>query len=383
MGVGYPITQIILPFLGAAGRHTWDMSYYQYKVGLVGAMWARSNFYVAVGLTKLSITLFVRRMAYRAGRGWQVFIDIFLSTIVAYVLLAVFWNIFACNPIQAHGDLSVRGRAEPTPVCTDYFLQGRVLAGIHVAQGIILLSTPIIFLWKVRIVRAKKIRLYIVWTVGAVAVTGGILRELRAESSFDVSWNYTEILVWTSVDLTLELLVASLPVLDGLIASGWHRATAHLTYGTSGMSSSGRRGKSRAHDLSGSLSGGSARHKRWPGAEYRQQQATSSEKNILDSKSTTMTKHSVRMGDRTESRESIVRKPQRQRSDDELEMAILKTQEIQVLYSPKQEEHTVSETPMPSRREHYLDRPRVAAGRSYTKPRGRGGGQDSTCRQQD
>lgn len=220
MGVGYPITQIILPLLGAAGRRTWDMSYYQYKVGLVGAMWARSNFYVAVCLTKLSITIFVRRMAYRAGRGWQVFIDVFLATIVAYVLLATFWNIFACNPIQAHGDLSVRGRAEPAPVCTDYFLQGRVLAGIHVAQGIILLSTPIIFLWKVRINRAKKTRLYIVWTVGAVAVTGDILRELRAESSFDVSWNYTETMVWTSVDLTLELLVASLPVLDGLIASG-------------------------------------------------------------------------------------------------------------------------------------------------------------------
>lgn len=121
-------------------------------------------------------------------------------------------------------------------------------------------------------------------------------------------------------------------------------------------SKSGRRGKSRAHDLSGSLSGGSARHKRWPGDGY-QQHATSWEKNILDSKSTTTTKHSLRMEGRTELRENIVRKPQRQKSDDELEMAILKTQEIQVLYSPKQEEHTVSETPMASRREHYLDRP--------------------------
>jgi len=352
VGVGYPITQIVLPLLGAAGLHTWDMSYYQYNVGFIGAMWARSNFYVAVGLTKLSITLFVRRMAYRAGRGWQIFINIFLATVVVYVLLATFWNLFACNPIQAHGDLSVRGRAEPAPVCTDYYLQGRVLAGMHVAQGIILLSTPIIFLWKVRIDRAKKIRLYIIWIVGAIAIAGGILRELRPDPSSDLSWNYTEILVWTSVDLTLELLVASLPVLDGMIASGWHKATAHLTGGTGGMSSSGHGGESGAHNLSNNRGGSSARHKRWPGDGYRQH-PTSSEKNMLSSKITT-TKQSVGM-DRTESRESIVQKTQRQMSDDELEMNILKTQEIRVLYSHKQE-HAVSETSI-SRKDYYLDRP--------------------------
>ncbi|KAJ1327432.1 hypothetical protein MN608_06759 [Microdochium nivale] len=330
VGLGYPVTQMTLPLLGAAGIHTWDMNYEQYRVGFKGAMIARSIFYVTVGLTKLSITLFVRRMAYRTSLSWQRFIDAFLATIIAYVLLAICWNTFACNPIDAHGDLEVRGRGAP-PVCTDYYMQTRVLAAMHVAQGVILLFTPIVFLWKVRMDQAKKIRLYVIWIVGALAISGGILRELRPDPSADLSWNYTEILVWTSVDLTLELLVASLPVLDGALVSGWHKATAHMTEGIS----------SRAQN---STTNSSGRHKRWPGGGYQ----PTSETTVLH------TKASARAAerDKSDSRESIVQK--RQGSDAGIEMTILRTQEVHLLYSPKQEQ-AGHETSTP-RKDFYLDR---------------------------
>ncbi|KAJ1329836.1 hypothetical protein MN608_06572 [Microdochium nivale] len=303
IGLGYPVIQIILPLKGTAGVHTWDLTYEQYRVGYEGAIIARSIYFVTVGLTKLSITLFVRRMVDRTSRWWKIFLDILLATIIAYVALAVLWNLFTCNPIKAYGDLAARGRPEP-PVCIDYNLQGRVLATVHVVQGVILLSVPIIFLWKVRMSLAKKVRLYIIWIVGAVAIAGGIARELRKNLGSDVSWNYTDMLVWSSVELILELLVASLPVLDGMLASGWHKATSHVADGIS----------SRAQ---GTISS-SERHQRWPGGGYQ----PTSETSVLKANALEKTTDK----DKSESRENIVQEDEGRGSDDEgIEMGILRT----------------------------------------------------------
>ncbi|KXJ87260.1 hypothetical protein Micbo1qcDRAFT_152020 [Microdochium bolleyi] len=369
VAIGYPITQIILPLLGTAGLHTWDMTYTQFKIGFHGAMIARSIFYVAVGLTKLSITLFVRRMAYRASRRWQIFIDVFLATVVAYVLLAVFWNLFACNPIDAHGDLSVYGRAPEPPVCVDYVFQSRVFAGVHLAQGVVLLTTPVVFLWKVRIDRAKKIRLYVIWLVGALAVCSGMLRELRPVSSQDISWGYTETLVWTSVDLTLELLVASLPVLDGMLASGWHRAAARVMT-TKGGGGGGTGSRSGGGGTGGGSSGGGIWSRRSQAGRTITTISGTHKGNMIDSSSSSsggsggggksaMVKL-AEMHERSESRESIVPKGAsggERGSDDGMEMTILRTQEVRVLYSPKQEHFMDGGMPATARKEHYLDRP--------------------------
>ncbi|KAJ1333144.1 hypothetical protein MN608_03134 [Microdochium nivale] len=336
VGLGYPITQIVLNLKGVGGVHTWDLTYEQYRFGNAGAMFARSIFYVTVGLTKLSITLFVRRMVDRTSRRWRIFLDILLATMVAYIALAVLWNLFGCNPINAYWDLEVRGRPEP-PVCTDFDLQSRVLATVHVAQGIVLLSTPIAFLWKVRINLAKKVRLYVIWIIGALAISGGILRELRLDRSWDISWNYTEILVWTSIELTLELLVASLPVLDSALVSSWHKASAHVADGIS----------SRTHGTTTNSSSG-GRHQRWTGGGYQ----PTSETSVLKAKAPITTAGM----DKSESRENIVQHEEGRGSDDDgIQMAILRTQEVHMEYSPNSKFETRG--PSSPRIDFRIDRP--------------------------
>ncbi|KAJ1323365.1 hypothetical protein MN608_11514 [Microdochium nivale] len=352
VALGYPVTQLVLLSMGTSGVHSWDMTYEQFRFGFHGATVARAIFYVSVGLTKLSITLFIRRMAHRASRRWRVFIDTFLASVVAYILLAIFWNMLACNPILAQGDMAVNGRAEPAPVCVDYVMQSRVLAGVHLAQGVALLTTPVVFLWKVRIDRAKKARLFATWAVGALAISSGLLRELRPLPVDDMSWDYAEMFIWTSVDLTLELLVASLPVLDGMLATGWHRATAHVAPGLS--SSSGPRSTGRTTVTTNTAK--SAKNRLWPQA--------AAERSTAGEKGSRAAAKLAAVNSRTESRESIVGKGA-QVSDDGLEMAILRTHEVCVLYSPKQEQFSISSggngsggSLATAHREHYLDRPK-------------------------
>jgi hypothetical protein len=69
----------------------------------------------------------------------------------------------------------------------------------------------------VQIDLSKKIRLFFIWLVGSTAVVGGLLQQITASVTNDNFWQYTDILRWTSLDLALGVMVASLPVLDAAI----------------------------------------------------------------------------------------------------------------------------------------------------------------------
>lgn len=195
-------------------------------------VFCKITFYQAVSLIKISIALFIRRLATGASRRWRWFCDIFLITTGAYMLAALFWLVFTCYPVQAQWSLYARGATEPLPHCLDTIAQGRILSSIHVAQGTVLLSAPIVILWTIQMDKAKKIRLFVVWAVGGIIVLGGLLRQVRPLIHRDMTWDYVEVLAWTSLDLALGIVTASLPVLDGMLSNAWHRAMTSI-----GMSS--------------------------------------------------------------------------------------------------------------------------------------------------
>jgi hypothetical protein len=228
LAITYPVAQTIGLYLGGAGLHTWEVTYEQYEVGTMIGVFCKITFYQAVSLIKISIAVFIRRLASGASRRWTWFCDIFLVSTGAYMLMALFWLLFTCYPVQAQWSLYARGATEPLPRCLDTISQGRILSGIHVAQGMILLSAPIVILWTIQMDRAKKIRLFVVWAIGGLTVLGGLLRQVRPLIHRDMTWDYVEVLAWTSLDLTLGIVTASLPVLDGMLSNAWHLAITSI-----------------------------------------------------------------------------------------------------------------------------------------------------------
>jgi hypothetical protein len=224
----YPVAQTIGLNLSGAGLHTWEVTYDQYEIGTLIGVFCKITFYQAVSLIKISIALFIRRLASGASRRWRWFCDVFLVTTGAYMLVAFLWLIFTCYPVQAQWSLYARGAIEPLPSCLDTISQSRILSGVHVAQGMILLTTPIVILWTIQMDRAKKIRLFVVWAVGGITVLGGLLRQVRPLIHRDMTWDYVEVLAWTSLDLALGIVTASLPVLDGMLSNAWHRAMTSI-----------------------------------------------------------------------------------------------------------------------------------------------------------
>lgn len=206
----------------------WEVTYEQYEIGTAIGTFCKITFYQAVSLIKISIALFIRRLASGTSRRWRWFCDIFLVSVGAYMLLALFWLVFTCDPIQAQWSLHARGVTDPIPHCLNTILQGRILSAIHVAQGMLLLSAPIFILWTVRMQRSKKIRLFLVWALGGLTVLGGLLRQVRPLVHRDMTWDYVEVLAFTCLDLALGLIAASLPVIDGMFSGVWHRAVAGI-----------------------------------------------------------------------------------------------------------------------------------------------------------
>ncbi|GKT44668.1 uncharacterized protein ColSpa_04849 [Colletotrichum spaethianum] len=210
------------------GTHTWENTYNDYQFYSYYLTICRLLYYPTVGIIKISITLFIRRIVDTAYRTWRIVADIFLGALVAYVVLAVFWSIFICNPPRAVWDREFAGSLTEQATCGDQFLSAKILSIIHVVQSVLLLATPIVILWRIRIDRGKKIRLFIIWAAGGLTVTGGLLQQIQPFKSPDIFWEYTIILRWTVLDIAMGTVTASLPVLDSAIMVSWRTAKSTL-----------------------------------------------------------------------------------------------------------------------------------------------------------
>ncbi|GME62570.1 hypothetical protein GTA08_BOTSDO13540 [Neofusicoccum parvum] len=222
MAITYPALQIAMVTHGGGGKHTWDVTYEEYNTFNWLGVVCKILFFTSVGIIKISITLFNRRLTGMASRIWRILNDVFLFLLTAYTLLALFWTVFQCSPPPAMWNKIYSGKLAAPATCWSTPVISNVLSTIHVVMDFCLLMTPIIVLWKVKLPTSTKIRLYLVFSTGAVSCVGSVLRQLAQQKiKLDVTWGYTGILTWTLVDLTFGLLTASLPVLVGLIPSAW------------------------------------------------------------------------------------------------------------------------------------------------------------------
>lgn len=76
-------------FEAGAGRHTYENTYAEWQRLFYYLSMCKIIFYVAVGLIKVSITLFLRRLTDRASKVWRICADVFLVTLVAYEIVVI------------------------------------------------------------------------------------------------------------------------------------------------------------------------------------------------------------------------------------------------------------------------------------------------------
>lgn len=264
VATSYPILQIIMVVQGGAGHHVWEVTYEQYNIYAYYGRLCQIVFYVAVGLIKMSITLFIRRIVDDVSQFWTIVVNVFLGIEVVYVLLAIFWQVFTCWPMRANWDRWYSGSLAQPASCLDAMTSVRTLRITHLVLGVLLLLMPVIIIWSVSMSWQKKARLFFLWAAGALSVIGGLLQQLQTISN-DSTWSYTDILVWTCLDLCMGIITASLPIMDGWLFGSWdgktrgirsfhdnEEAAAHGTFGSNASRRSTAFTRAAASSTSGS-----------------------------------------------------------------------------------------------------------------------------------
>ncbi|KAI5243437.1 hypothetical protein E4T43_04126 [Aureobasidium subglaciale] len=226
MAILYPILQIAMVTRGGGGKHTWDVTYAEYYIFNKLAIVCKIIFFTTVGIIKISICLFLRRISEATSKYPRIANEVFLFLLISYTLLALFWSCFQCSPAPAMWDKIYSGQLAQPAKCWSTLVVANALSVIHVVMDFVLLLTPIVVLWKVRLNKNTKIRLFIVFSMGSLSCVASVLRELAQKSiSKDITYGYTSLLAWTVVDLTLAVVVASLPVISALIPKAWGEIT--------------------------------------------------------------------------------------------------------------------------------------------------------------
>lgn len=103
--------------------------------------------------------------------------NVFLCLLVVYIITAFFLNLFTCVPALSQYGLIRYGALASAPKCMDANAIGISLSIIHIAFDFMLLSVPLIVLWKIKMSVAKKARIGFLFSVGAISCIGSVMRQ--------------------------------------------------------------------------------------------------------------------------------------------------------------------------------------------------------------
>lgn len=186
---------------------------------------------MGVGLIKISIIFFNRRLTGLTSRRWMFAHYGFLILVVIFMIFALFMEIFQCTgPPELKFSLIAKGRYPNTSKCLDGNKLGYSLAIVHSTFDFALLTVPLIVLYQMQMSTKKKIKLGFLFSIGALSCIGSVMRQVvqnRSEKNIDFTWIFRDELAWIIVDIFFGIVAASLPVLNAALPKSWRASSNH------------------------------------------------------------------------------------------------------------------------------------------------------------
>ena len=180
---------------------------------------------MAVGLIKISIVFFNRRLTGLTSQRWMIAHYVFLALVVGFMITALFSELFQCTgPVALKFSALAKGRHATPSKCLNGNKLGYGLAIIHSTFDFALLTVPLIVLYRMQLSTGTKIRLAFLFSIGSVSCIGSVMRQVvQAEiyNDFDFTWAFQREHSWIVVDIFFGIVAASLPVLNALLPTRW------------------------------------------------------------------------------------------------------------------------------------------------------------------
>lgn len=151
-------------------------------------------FYIAVGLIKISIALFNRRLTGLTSRKWMIFHNIMLGLLVSFIVSAILLEVFRCHPLLGSWNMKSYGIKDQPVSCIPITQYGLALNIIHVILDFALLSVPVVVFCKMKMNMSKRIRLIFLFSIGCVSVIGSVNRQIiMVQNPLDLTCKYNHL----------------------------------------------------------------------------------------------------------------------------------------------------------------------------------------------
>ncbi|EME82988.1 uncharacterized protein MYCFIDRAFT_80561 [Pseudocercospora fijiensis CIRAD86] len=213
-----------------------------YRIGVANVNEFLKEFYAAellynyvIIFTKISIILLYIRTWWDSSRDnhrpFRVVCWCLVAVLVATVTAVGFAEIFQCTPVSYTWNQVLPGQ-EREGTCISRRSIFYAFGALNICYDVIVLFLPVPLLLTLQIPVIKRIGVSSVFLVGfAVTVCSiGRLNYLAMLQDTNVTWNHTDLALWTLVEVDLSMICCCMPGIAGLVQRYWKYLPSSAKY---------------------------------------------------------------------------------------------------------------------------------------------------------
>ncbi|KAI0377982.1 hypothetical protein F5Y04DRAFT_263226 [Hypomontagnella monticulosa] len=211
---------ILLGVQDGLGRHNRSLDQFHEIEALKYQALATATYVLNMWLIKLSIGIFLLRLASQKRYKYTLYASIVIVGIWSIVLF--FWNIFQCNPVAAQWDYTIL-QNDPNARCVsadEIVNAAYALSVMNILSDWLYALLPIPMLWKVKMTAQAKLTVVVVLGLGVFASIATLVRlKFLADLTdmADILHAGTDAMVWTLIEPGVAIVASSLVTIRPLL----------------------------------------------------------------------------------------------------------------------------------------------------------------------
>ena len=173
---------------------------------------------IILTLTKISILCFYLRIF--ANRTFRVCSFVTMAWVVVSGVIFVFLQLFQCVPVQFIWEGWKKG-SFGSYHCLDVNALAFTTATFSIAQDVVIIILPLPLLAKLDVSLRSKLGILFMFSLGIfVTITSSVRlwTILSFGDSVNPTWDYTNVLIWTGLEVAVSIIVTSLPAIRVLLS---------------------------------------------------------------------------------------------------------------------------------------------------------------------
>ncbi|TDZ30726.1 hypothetical protein C8035_v002322 [Colletotrichum spinosum] len=201
----------------AFGEDIWMVKPEELTFGLKVFYVDESLYLCCLGLTKISVLFFYLRIFPNRAFRWATYAT--MGNIILSTTVLLFLQIFQCIPFE-YNWLGWKGDFGPHH-CLDINTLAFVAGGLSISHDVIILLLPLPLLYHLNMGFRKKAGIFLMFSLGVFILITSCVR-LRYivlfTRSLNPTWDFTDPLVWSGVEVSVSMIVVCLPAMRILLS---------------------------------------------------------------------------------------------------------------------------------------------------------------------